>query len=303
MKRILLLALIILVGCGQVATIDPNAGRDGVVLDFIDVRDIFEQTENSFSIEIWNRGATDVEGGILTLNLEKNLFENFENKQIFTLEGKKIGFPQGEKDVVFFEVKTKKISLAERQPTKIKATLCYPYTISFVDNVCIDSNPNFEGEKSPICKSKPLGREIRHSGGQGGPVAITSVITRMIRTSEGIHPQFDFEIENIGKGFAYSPDAVENACSSTGLTRQQIGNIFIDKVALGNEILGCNKPQLRLETRQRGNEYYEADVARLVCRGSVIEQGGTSAGTIILSISYGYKESVEDDFFVEDRKI
>jgi len=299
MNKYLILFLIVLVGCGQGSSsggFDPNKGDDGLILSFLDVEDVYESSPIQFGIEIRNIGATDIERGVGILSLERNLFAISSEQIDFTLEGKKIGFPQGGRDIFFFKTESKKISVSEKQPTRAKFTVCYPYKTTLITQACIDPDVRgLQDDKPRICPGKT--RNFR--GGQGGPIVVQSMVTTMIPTENGVIPQFVFEVENVIDGFAFDVYQIDIACSSIGLTRNEIGRVDATNVKLGNELLVCTNTQLKIETRQKGDDFYEVDIAKIRCRGSEITSDKAAyAGTVIMELEYGYKQSVEEEFFV-----
>jgi hypothetical protein len=130
-------------------------------------------------------------------------------------------------------------------------TTCYQYTTFADPIVCIDPEPYSENRK--VCK--PVGKS--YSGGNGAPVAITSI------TQENTPRKiiFHINVKNVGKGTVYDPGQLEK-CSPYypgRVTPEDINIIYLGDVRIGSYGLAsrgglvgvvCSPERIRLDPKK-----------------------------------------------------
>jgi len=316
---IMLIAIVMLIGCNKTGDSDPITrediyeGSDGLVMEFVKgspAKEVFASYEGQESIfdigiEVENKGAYDIESGVLTLTLERNymdidewstnrlLVSTDENTAIFNLEGKSTKSLLGDRDVVYIRAKALEIpeKQSETHTSNILFTTCYNYKTSLFQTVCVDPDVNnlMVGEKA--CDVE----EISLSD-QGAPIAVKSVEYDMLphRFEERIKPLFKINIENVGKGEATRPDIISKVCSGESLDYKDF-NLIKVSARLSNSDLNCNL------LAQDGNLIGEARLKER--KGSVrcaLEEGvdkdkGAYLSPLIVEIEYGYTSSISKE--------
>jgi len=153
MKKTILLALIVLFGCGgqngddyPITDKDFQKGTDGLVYEFIPggpPPSVFETTEFEVAAEMWNKGAYEIKNAYSTLNLETDYLCVAPNgdcvntagggryNQDLTLnlmsiganpefKGRSVSFPEGTSKYVVYQVKAKDMDpLTEQHTTPV----------------------------------------------------------------------------------------------------------------------------------------------------------------------------------------
>jgi hypothetical protein len=291
-----IIALLLLIGCGPGTTsVDTiHVGKDGLVMKFLPnapPNEVIENTPVPIALELFNKGAADIENSKIVLVTDRNLLSVDQEEFSVQLEGKKKENPLGENVIKTFNGMAHTIRGAEQEDTTVRVIACYPYRTELGAQVCID--PDVTGQKTGKPAGCPPGKKTY--SGQGAPVAVVSVETTMIPTSDGagVVPRFVIEVENVGKGSVYQKEQHEKACSSAGLAREEIGLIDAGGSFLGETPLKCSKTQLRIEHIQRGNEFYDVDRAVMTCEGEDIPSTTQAyIGTLRLTLDYGYKDTI-----------
>jgi hypothetical protein len=240
-KTILVLTLtLFLIACSQQAPTVENyrIGSEGVSVEFVKNMppESIRQGQDVFlGINLWNRGAFDVETGFVTLNYDTLYFNEIDSSQedepyFFDIKGKGPGYSTGGR--LFLDLnrlKTQELpGQINTRETTISANICYPYETLLADNFCLDRDI-FETEENPTCRNTP----VKTYPGQGGPVIITKIETEMLPVGsitetvgvnrevlvdggftgleEGeeeleiylLRPEFEITIENRGSGRVY----------------------------------------------------------------------------------------------------
>ncbi|MFQ5621703.1 MAG: hypothetical protein ACE5FT_07755 [Candidatus Nanoarchaeia archaeon] len=307
-KLIFLITLTILIAActpGQVRTIPQptpvHTGTQGVV--FIPMRDappakIIESTSVPLAFRIENRGAYDIEygrywlGGIseeyFTVSDEDTFVRTGDNALgSYNLNGKSKFNPIGGMKVVTRQISAKKLRGTQQiSSQKISPMLCYPYQTKATINVCIDTDPfNPMPTRVKVCDYK---NAIPLTGGQGGPLVITSVETRMIqstKTKNAFVPQFSIHLQNAGRGRLVKKDNYMDFCEGRA-NKDLIGWVTVTGF-LSDQNLNCTTPRV--------------DVAgtSLIC--TVEQHIPTTRGTYVaplqITLDYGYVEHVTPILF------
>ena len=270
-------------GCGkkegQPTRTYQHQGTQGVVINFVPNQPpsvVYTGDNFDVALEVRNKGANDVSNVYLFLSgFDPNLVSGLKEREtINSIEGSSQYNPEGGYDIISF-ARSNYASAALQQgmdyyrPTFI-ATACYTYSTVATPVVCIDPNPYKSGQKACTIGN------IAMAGGQGAPIAITSV-------EEEASPSkvmFKIHISNVGGG-----EVINTELSQCGqpLDYTKLDVIKSYSVTLGNMSGECKPDQLRLINGQ----------ATIYCKFQ-IPSNAVNAYTTPLRIElfYDYKSTI-----------
>tara|TARA_Y100000310_G_C20668199_1_gene808814 strand:+ start:325 stop:1251 length:927 start_codon:yes stop_codon:yes gene_type:complete len=247
MKKIMLILWIIVllfsVGCDKeegpsvsLSESDIHTGTEGLSFEFgekMPPRLVYATDIFPVSMEIKNKGAFDVKGGYLLLNIEKDIleFDLGDQKERIDLDGKSLSNPEGDEEFFRFNVVSRELGKeTETLTTTILATLCYKYQTEFSGDVCVDTDFYNTREIEKACDAE----DETFTSGQGGPIAVTRIESKILEDSGYIKPQFIIYLKNKGQGEVISQDSVDNACSDSTIDDNEINYLSVE-VMLGDE--------------------------------------------------------------------
>lgn len=309
---------------GPITDVDIRKGTDGLTMSFTKnapPERVFEGSEENpslfpIAVRLRNQGAADIEPVETVFNIgvwkddgggsykdfdeqpgtvEGKLVFGFDPyvelddeskaQQELKIDGKSIFNPNGDEDSITINAKAKTIGAqSETQSSTIRATACYPYKTIFGASVCIDSDiyGTKRGEKA--CSV----RDLSFGNGQGAPVAITKIETRMLpQRNNLVKPHFLIHIENKGNGEVVSLSEVENACTGKRLDYRAFNTIII-KASLSGETLDC-PAEIRLKEKE--------DLVR--CTGEVVEREDAYVAPLSVELEYGYTFTISKNIIIE----
>ena len=277
---ILLLCIVFLLSSCNGTETQPNdinyktgyGGLDLQILPQYPPRTVFEGTSTSIGIRISNRGAYTVSDGriaIIGLNqVASPLVEDEKLLQI--LSGRSLGNSEGDFYVEEFQTQELLVPAgAQEYRAKFFVLAEYDYQSTLSTDVCI--NPEILTlEKSQTCTPQ----ERQSFGGQGSPVAISSVEQRVQRTNDQLISQFIFTIENRGGGELASPVRIADA-------------------RLGPRLLHCDKRELlERDIKNKKNQ--------IVCSTTEPIEDSYKT-TLSASLFYTYRKTILGEFTIKKR--
>lgn len=303
---VLLATLILITGCGPSPTgVDKDAmfriGSEGLSANFLEGAPPDEIMESygtiPLVIELENKGAHDIEKGILTLVVDEpiQISKGQKTKYDINLRGRSEEYAtQGEQDKIVINADVGKIpGVTETFDSSISATMCYDYKTEAVETVCIDTDPFGFKKEEKVCEIS----EKTFSQGQGGPVGITRIVTETPLKKDDNHviPAFKIYIDNLWDGQVMSPGKTEEACSGK-LTREDYNKIEV-KTFLGfsdedKDQLECDKTTVNLEANE---PYIRCKVKE---ENAVETTRGAYETPLRVEMQYGYSFTIRKPIFV-----
>jgi len=225
------------------------------------------------------------------------------------IKGKSIFSPNGDQELITINARTKKIGAqSETQPSTILATACYPYKTIFGASVCIDTDIYGTRRGKKVCRTG----ELKFSEGQGAPVAITKIETRMLpQDKDFVKPHFLIHIENKGNGEVVNLSNTEQACTSERLDYRAFNTIRIN-ATLSGQLLDCriNKEDPEAEPpppapaviRLRDKEYILRCTLEKI--GDEVEDlieisRDAYTAPLRIELDYGYTFTISKDIIIE----
>ncbi|MBD3249710.1 hypothetical protein GF336_06720 [Candidatus Woesearchaeota archaeon] len=303
---IVIIVIIVMTGCAKTDTpqkepelIEYHTGSSGLEMKFLDQsppEEVWELSKFPISIKIENKGAYDVDDGILYINYDQQTLQLSNNliELQRPLHGKSQFYPEGERQIIDISADHFK-SLQKREKsdkTVISANLCYTYTTEATAELCI--NParftHTEVEQGICDPSKSISL-----GSQGAPVAVTSIEQHTVPREYGeFGIKFKIDIENVGKGEVRKNTAYYKECNigiSQPLVEKEKGVIQIDEIAFSDystsddafNKIACrpNEEEIKLEDGK----------ASILCTAILEKERGSYTTPLSVRLSYGYVSS------------
>jgi len=277
---IVVILVIFVSGCGSSkgpSTTDYYTGTQGIVMNFMQnspPAEVFDGDRVPFIVEVKNQGASPTTPKLWLSGHDRNIIHiSWDNigTNPGTIEARDENNPIG--GYATLEAQSVSITLPENvdsYDTNMKLTACYHYTTHASAQVCVDPDPT--QNQDDACTA----RDISLGGGQGGPVAITSIGV----DSSKDKVRFTINIANDGDGTIIQGSAVG---SCTNLRASDIDVVSVSQQPLSGHGLDCKPNPVRL-VNGRGVVYCEASM------------GGfprTAFTTLLrLDLNYGYKSSI-----------
>ena len=234
---------------------------------------------DNFNLDALNRGQGLI---ILLAGLD---FARFNGRE-YLLHPDDYNFPGGEPDTIVFEGQVRNwpqgLDATDRR-VPFLVTNCYAYATYAAPQVCIDPSPFDDTQvQNKVCRP----REITFNGGNGAPVAVTSIEQENSRN----RVFFTINIQNVDNGQVYDMGYLER-CSPYfpgRVSPQALDKVYILDARIGTQQLQC--------TPDRG------DGVRLIngrgqftCRYNMEFQTANSAyeTPLILELGYGYSQTIQ----------
>ncbi len=266
---------------------EVNIGTQGVELFFAQgtpPREVYERSQFSLLVTLSNLGTTDVEDGIYALSYEPQYLylPRQQNQGRFNVRGKSIFNPQGEERLLQFNFDTKPLGpQLQGYPATITLTACYPYRTNAPITVCIDTDLTGKaGGKVCTPALQAFGQ------GQGAPVAVTTVETRMLphEHENRVRPEFVLTIKNLGMGEVVAQELYRDACSGRALGPEGWGVVSVE-AALSEKQLTCAPTPVKI--KQQGE-------TRIVCTlpEGIDSRIGSYTAPLTITLGYGYVTSI-----------
>ena len=291
---------------------DIRKGTDGLDMEFLKnapPENVFEGSQDDggkvitsdfpISLRLKNEGASNIEEGILIFASEKayvNVSLESKERQEFIIKGKSIYSPVGDEEFVTLTAGAKRISAqSETHPSTIFATACYPYNTILGTSVCIDTDIIGEVRGKKVCDIK----DLTFSEGQGAPVAVTKIETRMLPDVDvnKVKPHFIIFIENKGNGEVVNSDKLGAACSSSGLEYTDFNTLTISASLPQGDLKCSEKTDEAVSTEVRLREK-EAMVRCTLEDGINIGRDAYTA-PLKIELNYGYTFTISKDIIIE----
>jgi len=311
-KVIILLGIILLVlaGCKggssgkSITDADVRKGTNGLLIEFLKnapPESVFENSPFPIGIKLKNNGASDITLGFLSIGLEKTyitVVDTSAETQKFEIKGKSIFNINGDEEFITVNTLTKGVGAqSETHPSTILATACYQYKTILGSSVCIDTDIFGTKLRDKACEVKNLD----FANGQGAPVAITKIETRMlpdVLNPDIVKPHFIIHVENKGNGEVIIPDEkkIEDACKSSALDFKDFNRMIIT-ASLSNQPLNCNigedfgEGKIRLRKKK--------DVVRCTLDEGIESSRDAYTAPLKIELDYGYTFTISKDVTIE----
>ena len=254
MKKLMILTLVILIGCKTGNDVPTSVekiytGTQGLAMNFLEKNqptNIYEDSEFQVDISIENKGTSDIEKGMVVINLENDYmkfdrwsseFGDVDEMLPLDLKGRSYENPVGDSNIITAFLGALRFpeseKMSELHTSSMYFTACYDYKTQFFDTTCVDTDVYERKGAEKSCKISD-----KTFTDQGAPLAVTKIEPRMIASKDTgmIVPQYIVYFENKGDGEILSIDAVQKACSSSSLLNEDINVVKINAYLSGKKL-------------------------------------------------------------------
>ena len=328
-----MISLFLIVSCGgqtgggKSSIKDVHKGIEGISIEFLEnapPERVYHESDFPAVVTLENIGAYTIENddAVVLLGIEDQynklkridsvkIGDSEEEKKVyFKMDGKTTLNPKGGRKIITYDLEAEPIDpQSESRESTIFATICYPYQTDMSTSVCIDTDElNLKGSPK-VCDVE----DISLSGGQGAPMAVTKVESRMLRKEGNIVPHFIIHVENKGGGVVFRTDdnvheSVKKICSKDAISHEDknFNTVFVTAY-LGPEIddnlLDCSPEEPdKPENKDKGYVRLigDKDIIRCTYKGTPIsENRGTYKSPLIVKMDYGYTKTVSKTYTIE----
>jgi len=268
---------------------DINTGTSGVEVSFQSMPELLMCQQADFVVKLHNAGSAKAEG-VYNFIIEEQTLKILSpktGKLLFDgrpLNGRSLINPVGDYDQIVLRVESALLEeKIESYQTPVIFQACYDYETVASVPVCIDPDVrNVNKDKACVVQSVAL------SGGQGAPVAITSVETFMAPVGNQVQPRFIIHMQNLGSGSVVGM-SVEDAKGRVNVPELackggagRLANVVHIDAELQGVKLFCKPPVIALKP--------DADT-EVSCISSELSYGlaeGTFSSVLTIKLTYGY---------------
>ncbi len=233
----------------------------------------------SFTLDDKTISFDQREHGLLLIALLAGLsFQQYLGQE-FLLAGNTYEYPGGEIANIQYHAHLDQWPQgADQIPQHFLLTTCYMYTTFAAPMVCIDPQPYSENRK--VCTPQTA----TWSGGEGAPVAITSVTQENTPRTAVFH----VTVSNVGGGTVFDPGSLEK-CSPYypgGAQSSDQNALWIGEVRIGQQMLTCTpSTYIRLQNGQ----------ASFTCTYPIqfADVGSAYQTPLVIELWYGYSKTYD----------
>jgi len=278
---VFVLSMLLLVGCTGGSSIGDETnwktGTQGVTVDFVQNSPpdtIYAGEVYTLALEVRNRGAHPLNEDDMTVSLffsgfDDTLLTGINDESITVFDKKTVTNPEGGFEIFDLDFGVQIYDDTDSLPQDIRVTACYDYeTVAGLD-VCVDPDPTKDDDDS----CRPAGAS--GAGGQGAPVAITSVTQEPLKGKT----RFTMRIQNVGTGDVF------RGSNCLNIDRREKDIIQFHGASIGNTPLTCSADasgEIRLVN----------GVGTLTCTGEVDVNDPAYLTSLGIRLTYNYKDSV-----------
>ncbi|MDO8740333.1 MAG: hypothetical protein Q7J54_02025 [Candidatus Woesearchaeota archaeon] len=277
---------------------DVYKGVEGLRFSFLTnapPREVYDGSPFQIIVNLENKGAADIEKGILAISLEKDYYtpQDIDNREI-NLYGRKITMRYGEQKREVYSISEVKIpeTQSESHKTQIYVTACYQYQTTLKADVCIDTDVYNLKERTRSCRVS----DYYSSSGQGAPVAITRIEETMLPEGENqIRPSYKIYVRNQGRGEVVLPDKVNEACGSKlskdVLNKIKVKDVKLSTYSLKNGDFKCVPEQEGDILTLRESEDF------IICElnNGISTEAASFLTGLEIDLEYGYTETISQE--------
>ncbi len=264
-----------------------HTGTQGLVINWISnqppsrivLQDNQQSTDVVVGMELLNKGAEDITDGLLVYSgYDVNLVGWSPNtKTMPFIEGKSFSNPNGGKEINEVHGNTRNDRIGDVYRPVFQVTACYNYRTFAQIPLCIDPDPN--GKSVRPC----IASDFSASGGQGAPIAVTSVDQESAPGST----LFKITIKNAGGGDVFVSDVGACAPGGNGISYKDIDHVHFSGASLGTVQINCKGLD------GNGNIPLTSGQGVIFCNTAALPRGSSYQTTLDITLDYRYRTHAE----------
>ena len=304
---ILFITALLITGCQSqqsniITYVDIYKGTDGLDMNFLPnapPKEVYSNEDFIAGVQLENKGAFNIgeSEGYLSFVIEDDYMEivgQEDEKILFELEGKSSFNPKGTKDTKTIKLKAKDVDTqSESHTSLVTVSACYKYKTTLGIEACVDADVYDLTQKIKACDTQD-----QTFSGQGAPVTITKIETRMLphEDENKVKPSFMIYIKNKGNGEVVKGDSVEKACSSETLSHEAFNTIYAN-AKLSNQPLDCSPKEIQGSETKEGYIRLKdkEDFIRCTLTDGILKNKGTYITPLTIDLDYGYTLSASKE--------
>ncbi len=310
------------------AEVNYRVGTSGLSMQFVKntpPQKVFEGDTFPAMISIKNNGAYSIpqDSAYLSLGVERDYTraiqlqaggrvskanEDADSSAKFNLDGRSQINSPGDEEVISYSIQAGKIDpQSETHTSALIATLCYPYETILESDVCIDTDVNNLRPGKKVCSQ----HDLSFGSGQGAPVTVTRIETRMLPNeitkdngvSDRINPQFLIYVENIGSGLVIKQGTEKEFCTKSSALYANYNQVYVN-VFLSNDELECQIAEVKKDPNDPFHIKLKDKKDIIRCNLKKGSQGITKNLDNYLSplkvvLKYGYSQSMAANYAIQ----
>ena len=266
-----------------------RSGSDGMAVTFVSKmppQQIKEKSTFGVGIQLSNKGAYDINNGILvlsgydpslvTINQGQGYSQSYNIKENINLQGKSGFNPTGSMDMVFFEGSSKELPASStKQDITFVATMCYPYETIASSDICIITDvANLASTIKPVCAVS----DVINIQPQGAPVNVAKIEPTIFNENGDLQAKLKIYVVNSQKGEVRSKDSYFKDCKGPALKTEDVNRVLI-QAYIGNKKMDC--PDYVIVISGKDTNYAE-------CTTTIDRQQQNYLTTLRVVLDYGY---------------
>ena len=282
---------------------DIYVGTQGVIIDTYDNKfpsEVYENEDLYFVAKLTNKGAYSTNARF-QVSVD-DTYMTISNGNVFTksisLQGKDIFSTFDDSEIVGVPIKVEELlPLQDSHDTKIHLSLCYDYENVAISDVCIDTDPYDIAADEKVCDADS---GVAVTGGQGGPVGVSRIESRIILEDNSIRPQYKIFVTNYGSGKVLRYGSSSSVCSGSGTQAGDYNIVELTDISFSQYHIGsfnCVPKMLVLDRESSTeNNYITCTLNKgLINRAST----PTYRTPLIIELKYGYYVTQSKDINIK----
>jgi len=233
-----IISLLLISGCTkssekEVIRTDIHTGSDGLEFDFMQnlpMSKVYSGEEFQIGLRAINKGAYDMTNVIFKISGDPG-YVSFNNKlsdseRISKIEGKTNYDPRDKEENIIFDAKSSFADIGfQEHDSLLIVSACYDYSNTLSTQICVDPDVY---NMNPTEKNCQAGDKT--FSGQGGPVGISKVETKMYSKNNALYPRFRITLTNFGPGEVITKGSGSTFCSSDTIKSTDLNSISISRL-------------------------------------------------------------------------
>ncbi len=296
----ILFSLIFLAGCGSISSgsggddlsEDTTTGIEGIELSFLEgapPKEVYGGANFDVFVDVHNKGVNSIERGTIRMSgLSPRFRIDPGAQEIGEILGRAI-YPGGEFKTMEWTVDMLGSTTRRDISETLNAQVCYEGSVISEVEVCVRPRPGSPGLIEGGCN---IGKKSI-SGGQGGPIAITSLTEQIVKQSSGDNELvFFIDIKDVGGGNVVDKDGSFDKCLFSARDKQE-ATVGIEEASL----VGLGSLECESIRGRRGELAMFNGKGRLICRTTQpVPNDAHYSVDLYMKLNYGYVDSANARF-------